>query len=170
MQILNLHGSKATKFSLVILACLFIGVSSPAFAPPVVCGDTPLILTELTPLEFGSVAGDANSPGTVVINPNTGAKTLTGAAVDFGGSDSPATWRIEGDKQCNVIVTLPGTITMTSGGGSMDVRDFTSSSPNPVTIPNSRKIDIEVGATGDVGVNQGAGSYTGSYTFTVNYE
>ena len=172
-----MHASDRTRnlrrWAAVIVPAVVVGIwasSSMAGHDPV-CEAVTIVLTELGTLEFGSVAGDGSSSGTVIINPDTGAKTVTGGAVDFGGTPSAAaSWQIAGSKQCTVILTFPASITVTSGGDTTTVDTFNPDLTNPILIPNSGKITFKVGATLNVGVNQAAGTYTGTFNVNVIYE
>ncbi len=161
------------KWPAVLVSAVVVAVSassSMAGHDPV-CNAVTIVLTELQTLEFGSNAGDGTSTGTVIVTP-TGAKTVTGGVFDFGGSPSEASWRINAKKQCNVILTLPVSSTVMSGGDNTTVDTFTRStnSTNPITIPNSSKITIKIGATLQVGTGQAAGTYSGTYLISVNYD
>ena len=101
---------------------------------------------------------------------SAGVKTVTGGAVDFGGTPSEASWRIAGKKQCTVILTFHASITVTSGGDTTTVDTFNPDLTNPILIPNSGKITFKVGATLNVGINQAAGTYSGTFNVNVDYE
>ena len=159
------------KWAAVVPPAVGVGVwaSSSMAAHDPNCTTT-ITLTELVGiLEFGSVAG-GSSTGTVIVS-SAGVKTVTGGAVDFGGTPSAAaSWQIAGSKQCTVILTFPASITVTSGGDTTTVDTFTPDLTNPILIPNSGKITFKVGATLNVGVNQAAGTYTGTFNVNVIYE
>ncbi len=118
-------------------------------------------------LEFGSAAGDADVAGTVVLSPAE-VKTVTGGAFDFGGNDLQAEFELESDDPGDSLTcTLPGSITVTSGGNTMTVDTFTS---NPllsnIMPPGEDQIDVFIGATVHLAAGQAAGNYSGSFTFS----
>ncbi len=118
-------------------------------------------------MAFGSAAGDADVAGTVVISTG-GAKSVTGGATDFGGIDSQAQFEVETDNPGESLTcTLPGSITVTSGGNTMTVDTFTSNPLLSNIMPSGEdKIDVNIGATVHLAAGQAAGNYSGSFTFT----
>ena len=118
-------------------------------------------------MAFGSAAGDADVAGTVVISTG-GAKSVTGGATDFGGVDSQAQFEVETDNPGESLTcTLPGSITVTSGGNTMTVDTFTTNPLLSNIMPSGEdKIDVDIGATVHLATGQAAGNYSGSFTFT----
>ena len=118
-------------------------------------------------MAFGSAAGDADVAGTVVISTG-GAKSVTGGATDFGGVDSQGQFELQSDNEGESLnCTLPGSITVTSGGNTMTVDTFTSNPLLSNIMPSGEdKIDVDIGATAHLAAGQAAGNYSGSFTFT----
>ncbi len=118
-------------------------------------------------MAFGSAAGDADLAGTVVESTG-GAKTVTGGAFDFGGVDRAAQFQVETDTPGESLTcTLPGSITVTSGGNSMTVDTFTTNPLLSNIMPSGQdKIDVDIGATVHLAAGQAAGNYSGSFMFT----
>lgn len=147
-----------------VVAFLFVlMISAPAQAKPI-------SIKLMQDMAFGTLAGDGTLAGTAVINPSTGVKSVTGGVFDLGGIHNPAIFEVKGDKNTTFNITLPGAVTLTSGGNSMTLNNFTSS-PSGSGVPTgpNGKVDVTVGATLQVGVNQAAGTYSGVFTVTVNY-
>ena len=120
---------------------------------------------------FGSVAGDADLAGTVVVSPAQ-AKTVTGGASDFGDVHQSSEFEVESDNPGESLTcTLPSSITVTSGGNSMTVDTFTS---NPllsnIMPPGEDKISVFIGATLHLAAGQAAGDYENDYTFICGAE
>ena len=158
------------KWTAVVAPAVGIGVwaSSSMASHDAACTTTITLTNPVATIEFGSVAG-GSSTGTVIVS-SAGVKTVTGGAIDFGGTPSEASWQINGKKQCTVILTFPASITVTSGGDTTTVDTFNPNLTNPILIPNSAKITFKVGATLNVGVNQAAGTYTGTFSVNVDYD
>ena len=129
----------------------------------------PIAISAINDLEFGSIA--AGSSVSDVVMTSGGVRSTTGNA-DLYTSDAgqQGTFDVTGESNHTYTITLPdnGDVTLTSGGNSMDVKDF-ESTPATGSLDAAGKQTINVGATLVVGASQAAGSYTGSYTVTVNY-
>jgi len=147
----------------VLAACLVsglaTGVKDAAAQIDAVCADGDM--------EFGRAAGDADLAGTVVVDPNEN-KTVTGGVFDFGGGSKEAIFVIitqnDGDPYS---CTLPGSITVTSGGSSATVNTFTTNLPLSGNMPGGdNELEMFVGATFQVAAGQAAGDYTGNLTLT----
>lgn len=122
-------------------------------------------------LNFGTIVPSA-SAGTVSVNvannltitrSNTGGATPVTSSVFTG-----AGWTLGGDPNASINVTLPASATLTSGANNMTVNGF-HHGPTSVTLNGSGAADLVVGGTLNVGANQAAGSYTGTFTVTVSY-
>jgi hypothetical protein len=119
-------------------------------------------------LAFGSISGDHDLAGTVTIAA-TGAKSTTGGAFNQGGTASSAQFRVSGTANRTVAITLPTSFNMTVSGKTFTVTNLTHDCSNPCTIASTGRIDINVGGVATLSANQGAGSYTGSFSFTAIY-
>jgi len=148
----------------VVALCLSAAVVTQAAAQNVTVSESRSLL-------FGKIAGDVNGAGTVTINPATGAKTVTGYVFDMGQNDRPGKFVVSGPKNAWVIITLPSTAIVARNNGSetMTMRNFTSSPPAGMArLNNKGKLDIFVGATIDVAPGQRKGTYTGTFTISVD--
>ena len=122
-------------------------------------------------LIFGRIASSIEQTGSVIIAAATGAKTTNGGATDLGGAHSAAKFKVKGDKNFSYSVSLPGSVTLTnSGNQAIIVNNFTSEPPGSGVVSNNGNSTLWVGATLNIGVNQNAGNYSGSYDVTVNYQ
>jgi hypothetical protein len=129
------------------------------------------------PLSFGSFV--AGVDGTVVVTPGSG-RTSGGVMLVPQGPGSAAQFTFSGNAGTPYAITLPtdGMVMLTSGSNTMAVHSF-SSSPASVSVPADHIVRgtltggmqiLYVGATLTVGPAQPPGSYTGSFTVTVNHE
>ncbi len=122
-------------------------------------------------LDFGTILRGTTA-GRVVINANTGARTVSGGVSVAGGTPRRATFTITGTPNRVVTIRLtPLTTTLTNGnGGTMLVNTFTLNGSNNRSLGSTGTIALGVGARLNVGANQADGNYTGTFTLTVNYQ
>lgn len=147
----------------------------------------PLTLVKVTDMNFGRVAARPTA-GTVIINPNTGACTVTGGLI-HQGLCRYAEFAGMGTKRMTVKIQVPTTITLTGPAGATMLVDqvtlgtapelqYISGNGNGIGAGN-RRYDI-VSNTGiftfrvagrlNVGANQRPGVYTGTFSVTVVYQ
>lgn len=117
---------------------------------------------------FGKVA-TSNIPGTVVITPS-GGKSVTGGVINLGKNHREAEFRITGPDNALVVVTLPTSATVTGGGGTGTLTNFTMNVPNPIDLGRRGRATISVGATLNLGTNMPGADYTGSYVVYVDLQ
>jgi len=142
-------------------AFLLAGVTSSAEAA--------IGLTKNADLAFGDLSSGATA-GTVRIAPN-GNRTRTGGVTLLASTFGAASFTVStptGSR--NYTIVLPGSATLTSGGGfTMTVNTFTSTpNGNGTTNAGTLTQTLTVGATLQVGASQRPGTYTGTFTVTVN--
>lgn len=129
---------------------------------------SPMTLTKTADLVFGTVAPTA-SAGTVVMSA-AGARTGSNVVLSSLAAGNAASFTVAGNPNTTFSVTLPGSAaTLTGPGANMSVGTFTSTPSATGTLNGSGSATLNVGATLSVGASQVAGSYTGSFTVTVNY-
>jgi hypothetical protein len=175
------------KLTLAALAAT-AAFASPAMAQTVVAdGDpqargvvlSPLTLTKLADLNFGTVLVDNLNGGTVTINADTGNRTFGGAggvtpvASDAGNRGS---FQGTGDAGEQVILTLtppagnvlggPGTATIAV---TSFVLDSAGASGASRTIPTGDTFIVGVGGTFAIAADQANGVYTADFTLTAQY-
>lgn len=157
-------------------------VSSPASAAPVPAATdakgkvlilVPLTLTKLADLDFGTVIPSAIS-GTVTINATTGARGLTGGALDypsdvghrgyFGGAGSP-------NQLVIVTVTAPAQLTSTTNASDkIPVLALTLDGTPVRRIDKvTRTFFFGVGGVIQINANQPDGIYQSTFDVTVMY-
>ncbi|MBO9698471.1 MAG: DUF4402 domain-containing protein [Sphingopyxis sp.] len=138
----------------------------------------PLSFFKVNDLDFGDIIPSA-SAGTVTIGPE-GSRSRTGGVTLAGGGGEPARFAGLGSVNRQVNISLgSNNIWLTGPGVRMRVRDFAiGSTPTAIlsTAPTRFRItsplgnyNFPVGATLEVGANQTAGDYSGTFTITLNY-
>lgn len=129
---------------------------------------TALTLTNTVPLEFGQIAASA-SAGTVSVS-TASVRTSTGGVTLAGLTPATAaSFDVLGDAASTYAITLPTSTTIDSGANSMTVDTYVSSPNGTGTLDGGGADTILVGARLSVGANQAAGSYTGTFDVTVQY-
>lgn len=123
-----------------------------------------------TALNFGDIVPSA-AAGTVAVS-TAGVRTSAGGAT-LGSATGVAAgaFTVSGQANATYALTLPanGVVTVTSGANSMGVNSFVSNPSGTGTLSAGGSQALAVGATLSVGINQAAGSYTGTYQVTVAY-
>ena len=136
-------------------------------------------ITKLDDLDFGSIL-PGNTGGTVTIA-NDGSRTVTGSVVAMGGSPQAAEFNITR----RFLLDYPSyqgpqgadTIELANLGDptqTMTLRNFTTDFNRTgfFGLPAyffTQSYDFRVAGTLDVGSNQAAGVYRGSFTVTIDY-
>ena len=165
----------------MLLAILLTGSAAGVFAQTSATATasativTPISITKTVDMNFGNVAVQTATGGTVVMTP-------AGVRSPFGGVTLPtttgtvtaATFTVSGQAAYTYAITLPSTdLTITSGANTMAVNTFTS---NPAatgsgTLSAGGTQTLSVGATLNVAAAQPAGLYVSAtpFTVTVNY-
>jgi len=134
----------------------------------------PLFLVKSQALDFGGIAVGTTA-GTVVINPNTGARTVTGGVTALTSSFAPAAFIGAGASKSKIaIIKEPrSAITLTRSGGTetMLVDTFMVEGGNGTSrqLEADGTIRFKVGATLRVGANQARGTYVGTFNMTIDY-
>lgn len=123
-----------------------------------------IVVTENTQMNFGFVippAGAAN----VVLTP---ANVISGAGFTFLGGNVAGRFTATGTAGQPAVITFSSGDTLTGPGTAMALDTYTTDAGgSPVFTAGS--LTFNVGATLHVGASQTAGSYSGTYTVTVNY-
>jgi hypothetical protein len=124
-------------------------------------------------MNFGNVAVQSTTLGTVVLPPSaTPTRTVTGGVTlpATAGTVTAAAFTVTGEDAYTYSISLPGSVTITSGSNSMTVNAFTSS-PSPTGLLTGGEQTLYVGATLNVAAAQASGTYVSSTPFnvTVNY-
>ena len=131
----------------------------------------PLGLAAGADLAFGNIT-EYGGGGTITVAAASTTTSATGTdAQSMGGTVTAGSFTVTGQTGEVYSITLPvdGTVTLSSaatGAVAMPVKTFTSDISQGTIGTNDT---FYVGATLEVGADQTAGAYTGSYTVTVQY-
>jgi hypothetical protein len=137
---------------------------------------TPLSITETSSLHFGTLAILAGSPGTCVLS-TQGIRSQTGG-VNLSvqaPTASNAAYNVSGAINTTYGITLPSTITVTSGAANMTINSLlartASAGVNGLTgtLSASGTDNFTIGGTLNVAAGQVTGIYTGTFDVTVAY-
>ncbi len=117
-------------------------------------------------MDFGTMVPTGIPGGTVTVTP---AGAISSVNVDlFGGFPAAAAFDVTGASGQAYFITLPSSATLTSGGDTMNVDTFNhDAGASPSLVGGSDTFNV--GATLHVGPTQAAGTYSGTFTVTVNY-
>ena len=168
---------KAIKF--FAIAILFSGVSVISSAQVTATATasstivTPIGITKTVDMNFGNVAINSTTAGTVVLAP-AGTRTSTGGVTlpATVGTVAAAEFTVSGANDYTFSITLPSTShEIKSGSNTMSVTGFTSTPTPTGTLSATGSATVKVGATLNVSAGQAAGTYTSVTPFevTVNY-
>jgi hypothetical protein len=140
---------------------------------------TPLSFIQTEELHFGQIFARPNT-GTVTVAPD-GTRSATGGIILVGNNHQAAEFAGMGSNNQRVQISLGSNAIWIYGPGPrMRVRTFViGSTPTAVLTTTPRVFRIvspsggfrfPVGATLEVGANQPTGTYTGTWTITLNYQ
>ncbi len=130
---------------------------------------TAIGIAKTVDMDFGTVAEDG-SGGTVVLATDGSRTTTGGASVLSGSPGAAASFNVTGEGANTYSITLPGSVTLNSGGNSMTAGTFVSLPATTGTLTAGAQT-LLVGATLTLGSSQATGTYLSitPCTVTVNY-
>ena len=126
---------------------------------------TMISISNTASLEFG-IAAPTGAAGTITVTP---AGARTGANVTLlASAPAGASFTVTGEGNTAYVINLPASAILTGPGADMTIDTFTDDNPGPA-LPGAGSETFNVGATLNVAASQAAGSYTGTFGVTVNY-
>lgn len=153
------------------------GLSSHAFAASVngnaqAVVIAPLSISETQGLNFGSFAPAAGA--TTVVVTTAGAVSSAAADLIAGSGAQAGGFDVSGEAGYAFTVTMPVSATLTSGANSMTITAWSTATGSTGagtagTLDGTGADTVQVGGTLSVGGGQAAGTYTGTYAVTVDY-
>ncbi|HLO92362.1 MAG TPA: DUF4402 domain-containing protein [Lentimicrobium sp.] len=176
---------KLTTILVVVLAVAFTSnifaqnsatVASASASAKIIA---PITLSNSVAMDFGTVASTTDGGDvTLVVAPN-GSVTRTfensNAQATTLGNPKSAKFDVAGEANAAYNISIPadGVVSLNGPSGStpMAVKTFTSTvATNGGTLNGSGTQTFYVGATLDVNATQTAGTYSGTYSVTVQYQ
>jgi Mat/Ecp fimbriae major subunit len=125
----------------------------------------PVTLSQTAGLDFGIVAA-AGTTGTVVIANNSDARTCSVGLACVGAANRGA-FSVVGASTYNVVITVAASTTLTGAGAPMTL----TLDPSVTSLlATGTAQTFHVGGTLNVGASQAAGTYTGQYTVSADYQ
>lgn len=169
--------ARAALIGAALLTCVPVYAATQTSAVKVVTIKA-LNIINTAPLDFGSII-PAAAAGTVSINAQTGARTQT-VVTPVGAPFSRARFVAAGTpfRVVTLSLTPSPTITISNGASTMTINQLRVSAnggtPQPFgpnhTLNAIGVINFDIGGRLNVGANQAVGTYTGTFTLTMNYQ
>ncbi len=158
-----------TLKTLALTSVIAIGFSASAANAATASADAratilrQITVTKTSDLDYATIVTGA-AASTVIVTP-AGARTC-GVGLVCTGTATAAGFSVVGTVGQVATVSVPATVTLTSGANTMTSTLVSSSATLTLAALNS----FNVGGTLAVGASQADGVYTGSFTATVDYQ
>jgi len=125
-----------------------------------------ITVVENTALDFGQI-GATSAGGAVVIS--TAGAVSGPAAYSFSGSPTVGSFTVTGYPNTAVTIAFSSGNIVSGPGAAMPLESFTHDAGVSPSLNGGGNLTFVVGATLAVNANQATGSYSGTYSVTVNY-
>lgn len=160
---------------IVLLGALLLGLSAEAYAQQsatstirVEVESRAITLANVAGLNFGKIL-PYGSAGAVTVFSN-GTYSASNAFISDATNIQASAWSVTGIPGAPFAVTLPTSVTISNGTENMTVNNFTRTGGSlPQNLDAAGNASFNVGARLNVGANQPAGIYSGTFNVTVNY-
>jgi hypothetical protein len=130
---------------------------------------TPFQFIQVDDLAFGTIV-PGPSTGTVTLDAMSGGRSTSGGVVALGGAGQRARFVGAGSDGQTVDVSLSAPPTLDDGNGNtMTMASLDLDGPTTRTIGPDLAFDVYVGGTLNIGANQTPGTYSGTFSLTVQY-
>ncbi len=126
----------------------------------------PISISAVGDMDFGTML-TTGTAGTVTVTP-AGARSSVNVTL-FGGFPAAASFDVTGRVGQAYSITLPSSATLTSGANTMTVDTYTDDTGGSPQLDGTGSDTFNVGATLHVGATQASGTYSGTFSVTVNY-
>ena len=127
----------------------------------------PIEITSVAALEFGSIQANA-SAGSLDVN-TSGATTAINVTQLAGNTPAPGEFQVTGDGGAAFSISLPSSALMSSAGNTMTINNFQHDAGVTPSLSGGGTRTVKIGARLNVGADQAGGSYSGTYSISVNY-
>lgn len=159
---------------IVLLGALLLGLSAEAHAQQsatstirVEVESRAITLTNVAGLNFGKIL-PYGSAGSVTVFAN-GTPAASNAFISDATNIQASAWAVTGIPGAPFAVTLPTSVTINNGTENMTVTNFSRSGATQLFLDAAGNASFTAGARLNVGANQPAGIYSGTFNVTVNY-
>ncbi|MEX0604489.1 MAG: DUF4402 domain-containing protein [Marinobacter sp.] len=149
---------------------ILVGVALTSMVTPSSWALLDIAIENVQSLSFGNFV--AGTGGSVTISTSGNRNAGGGVILIPSAQGTAAQFTVSGDPDATYTIQLPGNdfVSLTGPGIDMPVNNFTSS-PSGVggQLGAGGSQDMSVGGTLSVGSDQAPGSYSGTFSVTVNY-
>ena len=160
---------------IVLLGALLLGLSAEAYAQQsatstvrVEVESRAITLANVAGLDFGKVL-PYGSAGSVTVSAS-GSYSASNAFISDATTIQASAWSVTGIPGAPFAITLPTSVTINNGVENMTVTNFgRSGGLAQQYLDAAGNASFNVGARLNVGANQPAGIYSGTFNVTVNY-
>jgi len=130
--------------------------------------EIPLTLTKEMDLNFGAAISGSSAGTLTLAASGTATRTVTGGVrLLSDGYVNAARFTVSGDADRSFSISLPSSVTIAGpSGASMSLTNFTENSGN---VLNGGTNSFYVGATLNMNARQRGGSYSGTFSVSVDY-
>lgn len=171
---LTLNHLSLAALALAITAAAGSAAAAVATATSTSTVVAPIAITKNADLAFGAFAAGA-SAGSVTVSPN-GTRAVSGGVTAMGGTPGAARFDVVGAAGTNYSISITDSGQLSSGSDNMAFTSISDVTASAITTGNvtsgtlaSGTQSIYVGGVLTVGINQAAGTYTGTVSATVEY-
>ncbi len=126
-----------------------------------------IALTESTAMDFGDIAADV--AGDIITISTVGVVSATGTSIGTG-SPAAGAWAATGDASTSVTISFSAGDLLSGPGTDMALGTFLHDAGGSPAFDVGGNLAFNVGADLIVGAAQTAGTYSGAYSVTVDYQ
>tara|TARA_B100001989_G_scaffold249166_1_gene223991 strand:- start:4816 stop:5334 length:519 start_codon:yes stop_codon:yes gene_type:complete len=152
-------------------ACFFcyhnIAKAETAIGTALVEIKTQLVISEVTPMNFGTILVDENAD-TITLGLSNDI-TISGTSSTVGSTAQTGSFSVTGTADSSVSISFANG-NLTGTGNAMNITNFIHDAGSSPQFDNSGNLTFAIGADLQINNNQQGGSYTGTYQVTVNYQ
>lgn len=164
--------TKFLKYTLIGMTALGVSAGAMQAHATNVTGNasatiqTPIVLSEDTAMDFATIVADA--AGDTVTLDSAGSISATGTST-FSGTPAAGAFSATGTPNSAVTISFSSGDVLSGPGTDMGLGNFTNDAGGSPAFDGSGNLAFNVGADLTVNASQTAGSYSGTYTLTVDY-
>ena len=170
------------KAVLAIVAIVSVTGAAPAFAQATASQSTtgsatiirPITLSKTSDIAFGKVVRPSTGTSTVAIDAASGTRSISGGdGVLLSSTATRAAYSVGGEGGQSFSISVPSSFSMAHGGGGSAISVALTGTATSGTLSGSLGADgsssFGVGGSFDVSSTTATGSYSGTFTVTVQY-